>query len=868
MNRILSSTALFLSFIILAGCQNRPESALQVGPLGSNGHVTPTHQLLRPAGQVLSFPGRPVDLTLSPDGRTLFVKDMRSLITIDVQDWKIRQQLRLKEGGASPHGLAVSRDGTRVYLTGSENALWEAFVAPDGKTSWSRKIALPGPEGKGNSAPSGIAISPDGSRAFVCLSRNNSLGVVDLEAGKLLQEFPVGVAPYDVALDAAGHTAFVSNWGGRRAEPDDLTALSSGTDTVIDGRGIASDGTVSVLDLHQGAIVTHITTGLHPCDLEWNPDGTLLFVANANSDSVTIIDTVNRKPLGQIDVRPNPNLPFGSAPNGLWFDQDRGRLYVANGGNNAVAVFSTVQSTLPKFQAEGLVPTAWYPGALASEGRHLFIANVKGFGSRQKAADKEGWNSHNHLGAVSKVPLPSPEELRAYTKQAIADARVPEILRNSERNRSRSRPVPVPARVGEPSVFEHIVYIIKENRTYDQLLGDLPQGNGDPSLCTFGREVTPNHHALAEEFVLLDNYYCNGILSADGHAWSTEGYVTDYIEKSFGGFTRSYPFSGDDPISFASSGFLWDNVLQHGLSFRNYGEMAKSTPVPANTSFLDIFQDHIDGAGRISFQHDIQIANLRRYSCPDSPGWNMKIPDQIRAEVFLKEFHHFEKEGGFPNLVIIYLPSDHTSGTRPGNPTPRAQVADNDLALGRIVEAITHSRFWPRTCIFAIEDDPQNGYDHVDGHRSICLVASPYTRRSAVVSRFYNQTSVLHTIQRMLGIPAMNQMDAMAPLMTECFTPKPDLTPYSCRTNQVSLMEMNRALSQLEGEELHWALQSMNQNWDSVDKADEDTLNRIIWHAVKGVNTPYPQHLAGAHGTGLGRLGLGFSRGTGKPQLD
>jgi hypothetical protein len=361
---------------------------------------------------------------------------------------------------------------------------------------------------------------------------------------------------------------------------------------------------------------------------------------------------------------------------------------------------------------------------------------------------------------------------------------------------------------------------------------------------------------LAEEFVLLDNYYCNGVCSADGHAWAMEGYATDYLEKSFGGWARSYPFSGDDPLSFAPTGFIWDQVLLHGLSFRNFGEMSRSEPRPAKATFLQIYHDYRDKTGKITFDHRIEIDTLRRYSCPDSPGWQMRIPDAIRADVFLKEFAGFEQRGDFPNLVIIFLPSDHTSGTRPGNPTPRAQVADNDLAVGRIAEKISQSRFWQKTCMFVIEDDPQNGFDHVDGHRSLCLVVSPYTKRGAVVSKFYNQTSVLHTMSRMFGIPPMNQMVAAAPLMTGCFTATPNFSSFRCRPNQVPLDEMNKEVSELHGAELHWALRSVAEPFEEVDRADEDTLNRILWHSVKGVDAPYPAHLAGAHGKGLQALGL------------
>ena len=844
-----------LALVFFAGCQLQPIQ--QVGPLTSGGHLVSTHQPLHPAGQSVEFAGRPVDLVLSPDGWTLFVKDDRGLVVIDAGAWKVRQELKLSEGGGSTHGLALTRDSSRLYVSTAQNALWEALVAADGTVSWGKKIALPGPGGTGNSHAAGIALTSDGATAYVCLSRNNSLGVVDLASAKLAQEIRVGVAPFDVVLiegPDGGKRAYISNWGGRHPRAGDPTAKSAGTDTVIDARGVAASGTVSVVDLEQGQEISQILTGLHPSDLELSADQRTLFVANANSDSVSVIDIPTHKVIDNILVRPDRALPFGSAPNALALSKDGAKLYVANGGNNAVAVVGVENRS--RHTLEGFIPTAWYPGALAGDGKHLYIANVKGLGSRRQASNRKGWNSHDYLGSVSRVEIPSGEILAGHTRQVNADARVPEILRALEKTNPTRRAVPVPKRLGDPSVFEHVVYIIKENRTYDQVFGELRQGNGDPPLCVFGREVTPNQHALAEQFVLLDNYYCNGVLSADGHAWAMEGYVTDYLEKSFGGFTRSYPFSGDDPISYSATGFIWDNVLLHGLSFRNYGEMSKTATVPSNATFKAVFDDYQAKAGKITFEHDIQIETLRRYSCPKSPGWNMRIPDQIRADVFLAEFREHEQQGHWPNLVIIFLPSDHTSGTRPGNPTPRAQVADNDLAVGRIVEAISQSRFWPKTCIFVIEDDPQAGFDHVDGHRSTCLVVSPYTKRGAVVSHFYNQTSVLHTMEQMLGLPPMNQMDALAPLMAQCFTSRPDFLPYMCLPNRIPLDEMNKPLSELKGRELYWANQSLEQSFEEVDQADEDVLNRIIWHSVKGTDAPYPAHWAGAHGKGLKGLRL------------
>lgn len=834
--------------------------SVQVGPAPAGAYVVPTWQFVRPAGESLEWGGRPVDLVLSTDGSRLFVKDNRGLVVIDAESWRLRQELKLPQGGGSMHGIAVSQDGRRVWLTTAQNHLWEARIGPDGSAAWARSIPLPGPGADGPVHGCGIALSADERRAYVCLSRNNALGIVDLEAGRLVREIPTGIAPFEVVLSRDARAAYVSNWGGRRPRPGEKTAPSSGTDTPVDERGVASTGSVSILDLETGRELRQIETGLHPADLALHPDSRRLFVANANSDTVSVLDVENGAVRETVAVRPLRTLPFGSAPNALALSEDGKTLFVANGGNNAVAVIGLDEAGKGRSQVRGFIPAGWYPGGLALRGGRLFIANVKGVGSRQPQPGQKGWHVTRYRGSVTRVEVPEGRELARYTQRVQRDSRAPEILRALERSRSSKRPVPVPERTGEPSVFEHVVYVIKENRTYDQLFGDLPRGDGDPALCLFGREVTPNHHALAEQFVLLDNFYCNGVLSADGHSWATEGNVTDHLEKSFGGFTRSYTF-GDDPLTYSSSGFLWDNVLARGLSFRNYGEMDYAEPVPKDSSFRAIYQDFLQRTGKIRFTQNIGIERLRAYSCTDYPGWNMAIPDVLRVDRFLKELADYERKGGWPNLVMVYLPSDHTSGTSPGAPSPRAQVADNDLALGRLVEGISHSRFWPKTCIFVTEDDPQDGFDHVDGHRSVALVISPYTRRGAVVSAFYNQAGVLHTMERILGLPPMNQMDSMAPLMRECFTGRPDFRPYASLPNRISLDEMNPPTPRLSGAALHWARLSARQRFDRIDGAEEDTLNRILWHSVRGPASPYPAHLAGAHGRGLGRRRLRGSPG-------
>jgi YVTN family beta-propeller protein len=864
---------------------------------GGNGWIVSTRQVIRPAGRSVEFHGRPVDLALAPDGRSVYVKGGSQLLVIDVESWTIRQELKYPAkgegkagagggigglGGGTMHGIVAAPDGsegaTRIYVTTADGVLEARASAAGagagaGVVKWARSIAIGGTEAERPSYPCGLALLDGnsagdggaGASAAVCLSMNNSLAIVDLQTGAVSREIPVGMAPFDVAISADGKLAYVSNWGGRRprraqhgASAEDRTAKSAGDDIVVDERGTASTGTVSVVDLAAGRQIAEIACGLHPADVELSADGASLYVANANSDTISVIDTAARAVSGTIGVRPDAALPFGSASNALAVSRDGGTLFVANGGNNAVAVVA-LDGSRRSGQVAGFIPAAWYPGGVITDGRRLFIANVKGVGSRDPA-DAGKWRTRGYWGSVSAVNIPDAAQLASDTKQVKADARVPQALAAWEKAQRPERPAPVPAHVGEPSVFDHVVYIIKENRTYDQLLGDLPRGNNDPKLCVFGRTVTPNHHALAEQFVLLDNFYCNGVLSADGHAWATQGLAVDYLEKSFGAWSRSYPFPGDDALAIAPTGFIWDNALLHGLTFRNSGEMSTTHAQPPS-SWKDIYDDYVHRAKRIHFEREMNVATLRQYSCPDSPGWNLKIPDMIRADVFLKEFGEFEKSGDFPNLTIIYLPSDHTSGTSPGGPTPAAQVADNDLAMGRIVDAISHSRFWPKTCVFAIEDDPQNGFDHVDGHRSICLVASPYTKRGQVISTFYNQTSVLHTMELMLGLGPMNQMDAMAPVMKDVFTSRADRSPYICLPNNIPLDQLNPPKAAMRGLMLKLAAQSEELPLEQPDLADENTLNRIVWHAMKGPLAKYPADFAGAHGRGLGALHLKLDRG-------
>ena len=810
-----------------------------VGPREDGTHIVATSQIINPVGVSVTFPGRPTDLALDHGEKILAVKNNNSIVFIEVSSQAIRQTLKLPGGGNTFTGLVWSSDDKKIWTTDTRGFLRSAVQGGEGTFDWKDEIALSGPPEEENtkSYPGGFYIDEEKGLAWVTLSRNNTVGIVNLTEGTLEEEIPVGIAPYTIVIHQ--NKAYVTNWGGRVPVEGDKTGPSSESQVVVDPKtGIASTGSVSVIDRETRKNIAEIPVHLHPGGMVLSPDGNRLYVANANSDLITVIDTRTDKEIKSFSSKPMEVLPFGSAPNALSIDPAGQTLYVANGGNNSLAVID-----LKTDQVTGLIPTGWYPGSVIMnrEGSKLFVANIKGIGGRNEEGHDGGYNSHDHMGSISIIPVPDPETLTKYTTQAAANMRLPKMGSTLNMGPLEEKIVPVPTRPGEKSVFKHVLYIIKENRTYDQIFGDMAQGNGDSSICQFGRVVTPNHHALAEQFVLLDNTYCNGVLSADGHQWAMEGYVTDYLEKSFGGFVRSYPYDGDDALAYASSGFIWDKVLEAGLTFRNYGEFVQAEITPNSATWTDIYNQYKNGTNEITIKSTTQLHTLEPYLCPTFVGFPGKVQDVYRAREFIRELHKFEESGKMPNFMLMLLPNDHTVGTREGFPTPRATVADNDLAMGQIVEAVSHSKFWKETAIFVIQDDPQAGLDHVDGRRTVAFSISPYTKRGEVISTHYNQNSVLRTIELIFGLTPMSQFDLIAEPMTDCFTDQPDFTPYSVLPNQIPLDEMNPSLTALKGKQLHFAKKSMEMPLDDIDEADEDLLNRIIWHSVKGYNTPYPQ---------------------------
>jgi hypothetical protein len=613
---------------------------------------------------------------------------------------------------------------------------------------------------------------------------------------------------------------------------------------------------VTVIDLAAESKTpsAEILTGPHACALALSPNGRWLVAASAGSDQLSVIDTRNDTVAETICARQNPGDLFGAQPDALAFDKPGRKLFVANGTQNAVAVFEFKPGTS---QLLGLIPVGWFPGALAfdKKGDQICVANLKDITqTRQKAgqgATGAGFNTHEYCGTLSLVPVPSKKQLAAFTQKALANLRYPLLAQAKLPPRAGQAPTPVPERAGEPSVFSHVIYIIKENRSYDQVLGDVKPGNGDASLCIFGEGVTPNEHKLVRDFCLLDNTYCSGILSADGHNWADSGLATDYLEREFAGWPRSYPCGGDgdggrDALAYSPAGFIWDDARSHGKTVVNFGEFTtsgkhwKDPAEKKRITFTDTYQDFITGANAIAYTSEPDIEALRPFMFTNYVGWDLSVPDVWRAAFFKRALQEYEQHDNLPALTIIWLPNDHTSGTGQGKPTPRAQVADNDRALGQIVEAVSHSKFWKDTCIFAIEDDPQNGWDHVSGYRTTAYVASAYTKRHAVVGTQYNQTSLLRTMELMLGLPPMNQMDATATPMFDCFNPTPDFTAFDAVTNDVPLDEMNPPPKKIsDAQRRQDALVSARLPLAQPDRCNEDVLNRILWRAM--MRTPYPE---------------------------
>ncbi|MGI8604545.1 MAG: alkaline phosphatase family protein [Verrucomicrobiales bacterium] len=850
---------------------------------GVGRHVMPDHSIITPAGRQVELPSlRPQGVALSPDGRMLVTSGKTAeVVVIDPDTAEIIQRVSLpsesdtspppvspnilnpdQKGQLSFTGLIFAPDGTRLFLSNVNGSIKVFSVGADRKLMPSFSIALPPAHAPDRKAeiPAGLALSEEGRRLYVACNLSNRCAEIDIATGSVVRTWDVGAAPYDVAR--VGRKLFVSNWGGRRPDGTGPVAhAGSGMQVRIDPRtGAASEGSVSVIDLDAGRVTAEILTGRHASGLAVSPDGRHVVVANAADDNLSVIDTTSQAVVEKIWPKKTPADLFGAAPNAPVFSDDGKSLFVCNGSQNAVAV---IEFRPGRSELEGLIPTGWYPGAIVFD-RHrraVHVANIKGHGSGAKIGEgeKRKFISTQYFGTLSLIPLPAtPAELQKQTETVVLNHRGPMLRTAFARPRPFRKPRPVPERVGEPSVFQHVLYIIKENRTYDQVLGDMKEGEGDPELCVFGERVTPNQHRIAREFVLLDNTYCSGILSADGHNWSCSAITTDYMEKQFAGFPRSYPDGFDDAdadaLAWSPAGFIWDAALAQGKTIRIFGEFTHANrgwtdpEKPGKPNWTEVWQDFQKSAagggesGAVWISARATIHTLKPHVSEKFAGWDQNVSDLQRAEAFLAELREWERTGAMPNLMVMSLPMDHTSGTSPGFPTPAAQVADNDLAFARIVEAISRSRFWQDTCILAIEDDPQNGWDHVSGYRTTAYVVSAWTRRRAVVHTQYNQASVVRTIELILGLPPMNEIDATATPMFDCFTDEPDFTPFTAVPAHVALDELNPPAAAIADPMLReQAIASAGLPLHKLDACPEDELNRILWHAMKGSSAKFPQ---------------------------
>jgi DNA-binding beta-propeller fold protein YncE len=832
----------------------------RAGPQEDGSYLVTSNQIVSPVGIVRQTEGtRPKDLAVSPDGTMVAVLTQNGVGFYQASDGsELGKRVALTAG---PLGIAWAPDGKAVYAAMGKAQI--ARITPpdvsgtDGKLESTITINTVGADGDPDIAAgfagrgarekdpqvAGLAISHDGKQLYAALGIRNAIAVMELPGGRVTRVVPVGVAPYSLALSPDGETLCVAERGGRVARENEPSAPSAGTSVRVDPvTDAAKSGGISFIDTDSYKVVT-VEAGRQPAGITFAPDGKTLYATSSDDDTVLAVNVASHRIVRLISLHPLGDAGFfGQIPTSVAVTPDNKTLYVACGGANAVAVVDTRSALVT-----GYIPAAWFPIALAEHKGTLFIANSKGYGSRAQRNTKKGNIAFGATAPVGVVQFVSPEARKklSYLSKQVATNNRWDMADADAKARPDARPIPVPERVGEPSVFKHVVYIIKENHTYDGMLGDMPEGNGDKNLCLFGEEVTPNHHALAREFVLLDNTYTSGTNSADGHQWTSSGIANEYIEQNYAAHTRSYPYDGGDPLAYSPKGFLWTAAIKAGKTVRVYGEFVNKPRVADRKTgkagtWTELWQDYKNGMKRFEITSGTDNAALLPYLHPHYIGFPTTVSDQWRADQFLADVETWDKTGKMPDLSIMLLPNDHTAGTRPGSPTPRAAVADNDLALGRIVERLTKSPFWKETLILVIEDDSQLGLDHVDGHRTVALCISPYTRRGVVIHDTYNHTSLLRTMGHVLGFAPLTRFDRTATPMTACFQSTPDLKSYTALPNKIPLDEMNPAATALRGERRRLAEASAKLDWSDVDRADANIVSRAVWSAQRP-GQPFPK---------------------------
>ncbi len=797
MNHFFSVIAFFLFFAAFPGDARSQEARTQL----------PTGWWLTPAGASIALSADlPLNIALAPDGvHAAVTNNGNGRQTIDLVDLRQQRVTASIPIAKSWLGLMFSKKHPWLYVSGG-NDDWIIRYTLTGDTLISPDTLILGKPWPINKiSPTGLTLDEARNRLYVVTKEDDALYIFDLLTDKLLSRTPLGAEAYTCLLSPTKPQLYISAWGGRK---------------------------VWIYDTEHQRLQDSVSTDDHPTDMAIDRKGRFLYVANANSNSVSVIQLSTHTVVETLHTALSPDAPIGSTTNSLALDPKTHSLYIANADNNYLAVFDI---THPGHSfSKGFIPVGWYPTCVRLAGRSLLVTNGKGMSSmanpygpnplghtatykRSDSAQHQRQYIGNMLkGSLSVIPVPTATELTHYTQQVYANTPYSGAIENTASGEAGN---PIPIRPGDPSPIKYVFYVLKENRTYDQILGDMSRGNGDSSLCLFGRQITPNAHALADDFVLLDNFYVNAEVSADGHNWSMAGYATDFVEKNwptnYSGRGGDYDFDGSRAVANPTKGFIWDYCGRAGISFRNYGE------------FMD------------NGYPTLPILKKEEHYCRRYPGWNLGIQDVTRESVFEADFDSLVKASALPRFSTIYLPNDHTSGLYKGAYSPISQVADNDLALGRLVEHISHSPIWQQSAIFVLEDDAQDGPDHVDAHRSPAYVISPYIHRHSVNHTLYSTTSILRTMELILGLPPMSQYDAASTPLWSCFTNLPDTTGFTASPAEVDINTRNTASTPSAELSRHFDL-------SDADRIPDDLMNAVLWKAIKGEDSPVPQPIRSA----------------------
>jgi YVTN family beta-propeller protein len=840
-----------------------------VGEVTDKGQLVSADQYINPIGDRLVVNnGKIMASAVSPDGThlaALTTDNNIDLTIVDLKNWKVQQlvgtaataNLKITGTDVGQEGPTYSPDGKTLWMARTDG--YTRFtVNPDGTVANPTTIKIPA-DGPKHALVAQALFSPDGSTVYSAVNGQNRVVALNAATGAILQSWTVGNAPRDLAR--VGNKLYVSNEGGRPAAPGDTTLNSYNTQVPANpDTGATTTGTVSVIDLaNPAAAPKSIDVGLHPTAL-YSKNGAL-FVANTNSNDVSVIDTARDKVVQTIATQPWPEASVGYEPDGITLTDD-GHLLVTLGRANAVAVYRYTTAQEPVSYV-GLLPTDYFPTAITTVGKDVVVSNTRGIDALRPTT-AAGHGTHDTTSSVQRFQLPDDPAIHGYTAKVFQQNGWTNNSVQVANGNGNKKPVPVPQKLGDPSTIKHVFLIVKENRTYDQVLGDDPRGNGDPALTQYGENVTPNQHALAQQFGLYDNTYDIGTNSAEGHNWLMQADDPEYTESSAGEYLRSYD-TEDDALGHQSSGFLWSGAQAAGKTVRDFGEFQQFLTKPSGASWQNLYCDtkNMAATGQSTAYPLVSsspIPSLNNVSVPGFPKFDTSIPDIYREQIWKQDF----EKNGPANLNMFWLSSDHTGG--PANAA--AQVADNDLALGQIVDTITHSQYWQDSAIFVVEDDSQAGLDHVDGHRAPVQIISPYAQHGVVDSHFYSQITMVRTIEQILGIQPMNQKDSAATPMSAAFTQKPDFTPFTAVPNRTSLTlgvspqptcgpdtpapadpaagpvvnttvpaDKQQVAAQWHDWQAHQRLTGPNA---VADYANPAQMNRFAWYDTHGFAQPYP----------------------------